>query len=349
MKGAPRILLIRRDNIGDLVCTTPLFRALRDRFPDAYLCALVTSYNRAVLDHHPALDRVVTYTKAKHLEPGESLVGCYVDRIRTLIGLRREKFDYCILAAPGFQQRALLLARWVGARHVVGFVESRGRSPALIDRSVPWHFDAALTETEDVWGLVRAFGIGGEPGRLEVFPDVDLVAPMSASAAAIRQRGRRLVGIHLSARKPSQRWPAQRFAELMHCLNREHGCTFMLLWAPGSADNPRHPGDDAKATGVLSSIDSLPVLAMPTPSLESLIAAISLCDDFICADGGAMHIAAALSKPIVCMFGASDAVRWRPWGVPFRLLQNENRDVATIDAEAVSRAYGSLREELRYI
>jgi ADP-heptose:LPS heptosyltransferase len=40
----------------------------------------------------------------------------------------------------------------------------------------------------------------------------------------------------------------------------------------------------------------------------------------ICSDGGAMHVAAALGKPIVCFFGNSDATLWRPWGVPYAVV-----------------------------
>ena len=46
--GSPaRILILRRDNIGDLVCTTPLLAALRAQLPGAWLGALVTTYNAA--------------------------------------------------------------------------------------------------------------------------------------------------------------------------------------------------------------------------------------------------------------------------------------------------------------
>ena len=67
------ILIIRRDNIGDLVCTTPLIGALRQRFPHGWLGALVNSYNAPVLEGNPDLDEVFVYTKAKHRSAGESL------------------------------------------------------------------------------------------------------------------------------------------------------------------------------------------------------------------------------------------------------------------------------------
>jgi ADP-heptose:LPS heptosyltransferase len=51
-----RILVIRRDNIGGLVCRTPLFAALRARYSQAHIAALVNSYNAAVLDGNPHVD-----------------------------------------------------------------------------------------------------------------------------------------------------------------------------------------------------------------------------------------------------------------------------------------------------
>lgn len=343
---APRILLIRRDNIGDLVCTTPLFAALRLRFPEAHIAALVTRYSRAVLENHPGVDQVYAYTKAKHLDPGESHAGNYLKRLKLMLALRREHFDYCVLATPGYQSRMLAIARWVGARNVVGFVAPEQRHSRLINQPLPWHFDPTLTETEDVWGLARAFGIEGPPGPLRVVADTAEVARLGPDLERLKAGHRRIVGIHLSARKPSQRWPTGNFAELMRRLQRVHNCAFVLLWAPGDENDPRHPGDDAKADKVKNAAGGLPLLPIPTRQLDKLIAAISMCDDFVCADGGAMHLAAALGKPIVCLFGQSNAVRWRPWGVPYRLLQEPSRNVEDIGVDQAAAAYAALLAEL---
>jgi heptosyltransferase-3 len=64
--ASPRILVIRRDNIGDLVCTTPLLRSLRRQLPNARIDCLVTRYNQAVLQDQPDIDSLYAYTKAKH-------------------------------------------------------------------------------------------------------------------------------------------------------------------------------------------------------------------------------------------------------------------------------------------
>jgi ADP-heptose:LPS heptosyltransferase len=61
----------------------------------------------------------------------------------------------------------------------------------------------------------------------------------------------------------------------------------------------------------------------------------------ICSDGGAMHIGAALDKPIVCFFGNSDSTHWHPWAVPYVLLQPASRDVADISVDEAHAASGS--------
>ena len=54
-----KILIIRRDNIGDLICTTPLFEAIRRQYPQAYIAALVNSYNAPAIHGNPHLDAIL--------------------------------------------------------------------------------------------------------------------------------------------------------------------------------------------------------------------------------------------------------------------------------------------------
>jgi ADP-heptose:LPS heptosyltransferase len=340
--GLPRFLVIRRDNIGDLVCTTPLIAALRRARPDAFIAALVNSYNREVLDGNPDLDRVFAYGKAKHRGGRESLAGTYARRVGLVLELRRERFDYAVLAAPGFQPRSLRLARLAGVRHVIGFTEGGGRAERRIDLAVPYGPPAARHEVEDVLRLLAPLAIAAPEPVLRAVPDPDLAATMRANLASRLPGDGRVVALHLSARKPSQRWPVERFAALARALHERDRARFVLLWAPGSERNPRHPGDDEKARSLVRMVDGLPVLPVPTFRLAELIAALSVCDAVVCSDGGAMHLAAALGKPIVCFFGDSTPSRWRPWRVAHELLQPPSRDVSDVPVPDVLAAFERL-------
>src|SRR5664279_3893890 len=119
-----RILVVRRDNIGDLVCTTPLLSVLRGRFPEARITALVNSYNAPVLNGNPEVDEICVYRKAKHRKPGESKLRIWLETWRLIQRLRSESFDGVIVATPGYQQGALRFARWVRAKRGIAYGEA---------------------------------------------------------------------------------------------------------------------------------------------------------------------------------------------------------------------------------
>jgi heptosyltransferase-3 len=326
-----RILLIRRDNIGDLVCTTPLINALRTRFPDAHLAAYVNSYNLPVLEGNPDLDATFAYTKAKHA--GGEVLKQYLARARQMWHLRQQEFDDVVIAEPLASERLVRLARFLKPKRVVGFVDEKNPLRGIAV-TVSRGSDTAtreLHEVEDIFRLGGVYGVEGPPPSVRVFSHESV------------PDGRNVIGLHLSARKPSQRWPEDSWISLARRLS-ETGAELRVFWAPGDEDHPQHPGDDRKAARVLAALQGLPVTPMPTHTLRALIDGLAGCKSVICSDGGAMHLAAGLAKPIVCLFGQSNATRWRPWRVPHTLLQKPTQQVADIAVEEVFAAYLGLSE-----
>jgi len=333
------ILVVRRDNIGDLVCTTPLLTALRARFPAAWIGVYANSYNAPVLVGHPAIDEVLAYRKAKHYRDANGFA-LLVERVRQLVALRRRRLDWVVLATPADQPRLRRLARLLAPRRVAGFVADPSGRHGL-DYAVALDAVRDLHEVEAVFRLAGAFEISGAPPGLLVVVD-PVERERVARALAALPPGGPVVGVHVSARKPSQRWPAERFVALMRTLRERYSARFVLFWSPGPADHPQHPGDDDKARAITAGLAGVPVLAWATHALPALVAGLAACDQIVCSDGGAMHIAAALGKPIVCFFGKSDATRWRPWGVPYELLQPASRDVADVPVDQALAAFDSL-------
>jgi ADP-heptose:LPS heptosyltransferase len=326
-----KILVIRRDNIGDLVLTTPVFVALRRRFPDASIEALVNSYNAPVLDAHPDIDRVHVYTKTKHRETRIGIFPEIAERLRQWLALRDRRFDHVMIASPGFRPRQLRFARLLNPRHLSSFV-----APGMRPRGVDFAIDFPGPQghhVEDTFRILGALDIRGAPP-----------APRIAIHAAAKTG---VVGVHVSARRPRSRWPEARYVQFMRRLHERTGARFMLFWAPGNEHDPRHPGDDAKALRILDQVRSLPVEPVDTRTLQDLPRGLSVCDAVVCSDGGAMHLAAALGKPIVCFFGDSPAWHWHPWGVPYRLLQPPSLDAGDITVEEALAAFDELALETR--
>jgi len=325
---SPRILVIRRDNIGDLACTTPLLRALRTQLPDARLAALVTQYNAPVLARNADLDAVHSYTKAKHRAPGDSLLRIYTSRLKQVMLLRAERFDWVLLPG-GAQPSSMRTARWIRARRML----VRDAQDTV----------AGAHEVEQCCHLLARMGLRYETPPLRVAADPAEAAPIvERMRSQWRDPPRGVIGLHISARKLPQRWPIERFTALARRLHQTMQAGILLLWAPGAADDRSHPGDDEKASAICAALPDVPVVPVRTARLEELIAALAQCDRVICSDGGAMHLAAALGKPIVCLFGNSDAERWHPWGVPYELLHPASRNVTDISVDQVLAAYERL-------
>jgi len=342
-----KILVIRRDNIGDLVCTTPIVAALRTRYPDAEICALVNTYNLPVLQNNPDINEVYAYTKAKHRPKGKTVAGVYFDRMMLFAKLRRKHFDYAIIAGAHFIPRALLLARLAKPKHIIGFTEPGKRGVHHIDIGIPYTAPAPMHEVEDIFRLTSVLGVEGPPPPMRVVADP---VEMENARAKMRHHGienpRRIIAVHISARKPSQRWPAENFIAVIRALSKtQDGAAFMLFWSPGDDSNPHHPGDDAKARQIMDALSDLPILGYPTVQLSELIGGLAICDTVICSDGGAMHLAAALGKSILCFFGQSDSSRWHPWGVPYVAIQPESRDVSSITVAETLTAFSSLQQK----
>ena len=339
-----RILVVRRDNIGDLVCTTPLIRALRLRYPEARIDALVNSYNLPVVAHNPDLDNAYAYTKAKHRAPGESLLGVTWRRMRLMWQLRSTRYDLVVLANGGCLKRPLRLARLIAPKHTLGFFKANVDGAGIVDLRVQETVPRHGHEVEAIFALLEPLGIAPPPGPLVLAADPQQLAH-------VRQRlraqtwfaDRPTLAVHISARKPSQRWPAPHFVAALRTLRAQRDVQFMLFWSPGSEDNPLHPGDDAKAAEIRSALPpDFPLLPWPTAHLDELIGGLAACSGMLCSDGGAMHIGAALGLPIACFFGQSDVETWRPWGVVQRIMQAPSLDAADIAPETACQALDEL-------
>ncbi len=303
-------MIIRRDNIGDLLCTTPLMVSIKEQLKVARLDVVTNTYVAPVLKGHHCIDMLYVYHKLKHGHT--SFFKVIIERLRLIFTLRQQHYDY-ILA---FDQRALNLTRFLRKTKVL----------------IPSHDWINKTEVERVWELGQKLGLKGMPGSL-VLP-LHLYNPLSDI------KNTQTLGIHISARRIKQQYPITAWATLIRQLHEmDAKLTFHIFWSPGDAQNPMHPGDDEKANTLKNILKDFPIQFIPTTTLESLIEGMQTCGSMIMCDGGAMHMAAALNRPIIALFGDSNPKRWRPWGVPATIMQSETKHVKDIKPSKIVDAW----------
>jgi heptosyltransferase-3 len=331
-----RILVVRKDNIGDVLCTTPAVRALRQAFPHARLAMLVARHCRVVVERNPDLDEVYTYTKAKY-RPGLSRLQALWSLARLIRHLRARRFDLAVAMGRPCSRSSAWLAYATGASWRLGY-RSDALSPFPFFLNLGW--DPGGMESHEVdacLSLVESIGVPPAGRALTLVPDPEAQALVRRRlAGAGFAGGAGLALLHISNRREASRWPLDNFAQVADLIHERVGLNIALSWAPGNPSSPLFPGDDGKAEEVARRMRVRPVM-LPTPALNELIAAMSLSHFVLSTDGGPMHMAAALDVPQVVLFGKTGQVHWAPISEKSLVLQRGDR-VDRISVEEVVEA-----------
>lgn len=343
-----KILFIRRDNIGDLVCTTPAIHAVRQAYPEAKIGILVNSYNVEVVKNNPDIDEIYIYKKAKHV-PEKNKFTVWWNNLRVLSKIRKENYDVAI-ACGSYSPRLAIYTYMTGAKLKIGYL------PKNVEKSIFYNMplkepQKPMHEVERVFALLLPLGINEKPDKMRVYPSSyeiervnELLKKERFFGVIETSQNDRKIALHISSRKPENRWSAEKFIKLAKLILKNHDVNIMLLWSPGSENNPYHPGDDEKAELIVKAVPK--IIPYKTVRLGELIAALSLAELIVCLDGGAMHIAAALGKPIVTIWGSTAPERWRPWGVRHVLIQSSNKKADDVDVDSVYEAIVRLIKEI---
>jgi heptosyltransferase III len=298
-------LVVRNDNVGDVLCCTPAIRALRRAFPQAYLAALVVGYSRDAILGNPDLDEIFVYEKAKHRPDRSRVVSLYL-QLGVMRQLKKKGFDLAIGMRSVFSWSEAWLVFFSGARHRLGYRSHHPRDQRFaffynLKASQP---NPACHEVEKVLHLIQEIGVSArETHLLAVIPEKEKRA-VDLFLKDRRIDPQRLVGFHLSSRVPANRWSPKHFAAVADRLIRQGRKLVVLTCGPG---------DEPRVEEVLKNVAE-GIYFFPTPSFKSLGALQERCRVFLSSDGGPMHFATAVGTPTIGLFGKTDPGMWGPWG-----------------------------------
>ncbi|UEG18244.1 glycosyltransferase family 9 protein [Pantoea ananatis] len=333
------ILVIRRDNIGDMDCTTQLLEGIKTAFPEAKLTLLVNKVAQDVILHNPHVDALHVYKKAKHRGKNETAIGVYWHRLKIFWALRKTKFDAAVLANPVPCKYSLRLARMAGAQHIIGAGEKGDGLTKCFDKGdfsgqhqveQTFSYLTALTSLRLVVPDVRIYLTNTEKKKQ------NNVSRFFSSGTKF------FYGIHISSRSAKRRWSLESYAQLIEKLLDESDAHILIFWSPQGTLDPNDPGDQARVEALLTKVNSERVAAYPTATIRELMAGFNCCKQILCSDGGQMHIAAALHKKQVVFFGDTDAALWHPWSGKHEILQTDSGESTDISVDQAWLAWQRL-------
>ena len=328
-----KILVLKRDKVGDMLLTTPMLRVLREALPAARIEVLASDYNAWVLDGNRDVDRVWTYRRVR---VGRRVsAAAALQQLATFVRLRRKKFDVAIAAGGEASPRATRRARWVGAKRLIAYVKA-GEADGMnaLEEPTQGH------ERDRMLALLAPLGIAVNAATAlpSYAPPEATIAWARSWLANNRLEPGRYVVIGLGARRAKRQPDAAQVLRWSAWLRDTHGLSTILLWTPGTVDDPVYPGDDAIAQPVLDA-KAAGLHPFRGPLLEA-VGLVWLARTSIFPDSGLMHFAAASPGRVLGLFaqpGSSPPPqRWGPLGPLSATIVALSRVADITDAQFVA-------------
>lgn len=338
VEKAKSILVVRPDDIGDVILTTPFLRELRRAAPGAHIALVVKSACYELVEHNTNVDavHVLSFRSAYNFNSARDKHFYLVHLMWAARRLRRSQifrrnFDLVLLPRRGPDHYRSELVAQVLAGSGALIVHREKHFPVSSFTSnyeplAPFVYSNPQVEHEVLHNL-HFLQWCGAPVTASSVLELVLTALDRRFAADILDERCRYVAIATGAGDASRCWPVDRFAAIAAWLQNHFGLTPILLGAPL---DPVFNGN-LNLTGATT--------------LRQAAAIIARCKLFLGNDSGLMHVAAAMRVPVVAISAfrvGGDAnhhnsqERFHPINVPHRILRpSSGRNPLAIEAVTV--------------
>ena len=290
-----KILLLKPSSLGDVIQALPVLRLLKRHWPAAEIFWWIDSALAPLLQNDPDLAGLVRFERKRWAR-----ARYWPEMLRSIRALRAQHFDLvidlqCLLRSGAFAWLArgkFLIGLDEAREGARGFYEVAVRRPSFHTHAVDWYL-AVLP-----------------PLGVPVHKNFTWLPERPPIAAAVNQKwfpeNSKLILLQPGARWLNKRWPVQHFAELVRALAQKFpDARFAVLGGK----------DDAPLGEYIFQAAPEKVLNLcGTTTLPEMIEWVRRCDLLITNDTGPMHVAAAMNKPLVALFGPTAPERTGPYG-----------------------------------
>ncbi len=291
----PRILVIRRNRMGDMIYTLPLLHTLRRHFPKAHISVACDPPGEPIALACPAVNDVIV------LAHGWNPIQASFKNAWHL-----QNYDWVIAAKGGYDSRLARLVRLTNAAIRIGFVRDiKQPSPHYTD---PVALPAESEEEHQIETLLRLLQPLGLAKVTAFAVNLTLEVPVSARAFAEEIFSKppfttsshyMLINISSTAKL---KFREEDFISLSKRILNLTDLAIGLVAAPQ---------DQQKAREIAMCMGSKRIDAIETPGAMELAALIEEADFLLTPEGGAAHLAAAMKRPALVMWSEGPFVKWR--------------------------------------
>jgi ADP-heptose:LPS heptosyltransferase len=278
-----KILIIKPSALGDIVQALPVLTGLKRRWPAAQIDWIVSDSLREILDGHPCLRRTILYPRKRWTSPAR-----LPEIWRWGRRLHEEKYDMTIDLQGLF--RSALMTWSAGSPRRLGLLSAREGARAFYNEFIA---DTALSAAERYLTCLEHLEIPVRPLDFQLAARAPLPAALDGHAPYIV--------LHPYSKWRTKLWPWRYYQELVDAMP---GHRFVVV-----GEGPWFP---VEAAGRL--VDLRGKL-----SLSALVTVLDRAQIVLSTDSGPAHIAGALGRVTLVLFGATDWRKTKPSGTNVRI------------------------------
>ena len=289
--------------IGDMICTTPVFREIKRAYPGSRLGVVITPLTRPLLKHNPHIDEIIEFDARR----------CHgvTGKLRFALGLRRSGYNRALILAPNAAN--ILAAFWAALpQRVCIYPDVAGGTLKLLlglNTHLERHVRGRMT-METFLRALRFFGIDDYRTDKEVYAPIDA----GVKAAAYLKGAGPFVGVVAGSANAMKDWGLERFKALSKRLLKETDAVIVVL----GSEKERPAGEELRGAGAEA---ERVINACGEFTLEEAPALLKRLSVVIGVDTALIYMADALNVPVVDIAGPCDMNDQRPVGKRAVILQ----------------------------
>ena len=319
-RSVRKVLLIRLDNLGDVLLTTPAFHAVKAALPKSSLTLLASPVGAQVAALDPDIADVIIY-QAPWMDPWHKLPLDSQREQEMIALLKARQFDGAIIFTS-FRQSPLPAAYLCYLAGIPLRVAASIDGPGSLLTTRYKHSEQIIHEVERGLNLVSALGITPASGERDMVLQVPAPAlqSMSERLTVLNSEHRHpIVVVHPGCSMPARTYPWEMYAEIVALLVDQLGAFVAVTGGPDeqllvNQVLARVPEEQRQVTVGLAGV-------LPFPEFCALIQSADLT---ITNNTGPMHVSAAVKTPVVALFALTNPPeQWGPWHVPHRQLYHD--------------------------
>jgi len=334
------ILIVRQHNqLGDMLCSVPLFAAIRKKFPKAHITLVASPINYEILfsDINPYIDKVITYRKA----PFKNLLDFY----REL-----KNHDYQIGIVPStvsISRTSHFINFFSGAKIRVGVksIDNKINSVEyLLNVKSDFGWDSRkLHQTERNLDVGRQIGCDlteQEKKNVRILLSNDEIEFAKIFIDKyFPDKSKLIISLHPGAGKVPNRWKKENFIELIKKLHEKYNCYFLITSGLIDKEITDDVRDRLQAAGINCTL-------LENTPIRKVGAVIKLTDLYITNDTGTLHVAGGVDANIISLFGPTHGYEWAPAGENKICIQSHTDNINDITVEEVFKTSCGIIEEV---